>query len=490
MKEELESTKKIIDILRDELFVLEQQNAARSIDAIPHNLQNHEDDIQKGIKWKDIINKRKKCRRETNRVKKGGKCTYSRKLIDTNNRFTILETCNELYTEPSEVNKNRQKGGQCKRVTQIPRRLWYTSTSNPAHEAQENKINATLVSNSKHIPTVINGQTSTSTTNNNHNILIIGDSHVRGMASEVQDKLTTSSSTSGFTSPGAPIHNIISAMSSTIQHLNKCDILVIWGGANDIYQNNIRDALKCIASFIEKVNNTNVIILSIPLRHDLPIWSCVNIGIRAFNKMLMKIVKSHKHATMVKVDLDRQCYTRHGQHLNHRGKGLIASCLAKEIINIINILGTEGKLFSMTGVTDPGDISSDTTVKVIINQHAVTPPTQVEKKETSDVLQQDSVVDGKNVSGQQQALESQKVVNVTNSDSDWNVPGQEQVPHPASDIPKEADVLPSQSAAGEVDHQTNSDTKASMFTASFGDRPRISKRKKKPPTTKNEDFLW
>jgi hypothetical protein len=490
MSEELESTKKIIHILRDELNLLEQQNAAGNIAANPHNLKNHEDDIHKGMNWKDSTNKRKKCGLETNREKMGGKCTYSRKLIETNNRFTILETCNESTTELSETHKNRQKRGLRKRLAQKPKRLWSTSTSNPTQIAPENGSNGTLVSDFTHIPILINGQASTSTTICNQNILIIGDSHVRGMAREVQDKLTTSSSTSGFTSPGAPIHNIISAMSSTIQHLNKSDILVLWGGANDIYHNKIHDALKCIACFLEEVNNTNVIILSIPLRHDLPTWSCVNNGIRAFNRMLTKIVKPHKHASVVKVDLGRQCYTTQGHHLNHVGKGQIASCLAKEITNITNLLGTKGKLFAMPGSVDPGNISCGTMEKDSTNQHAVTPLTQVEKKATPDVIQQDSIVINKNACGQQQFLESQKVICVKIGDSDWNVPGQEQVHHLTSDDLKEVDALPPLSEAAEADHLTNSDTIASTTTAPSGERPRVSKRKKKPPTTKNEDFLW
>jgi hypothetical protein len=439
------------------------------------------------MKWKDITNKRKKRELETNREKMGGKC---RKRIETNNRFTILETCNESATEPSEIQKNRQKRGQRKRVDQKPRHLWSTSTSNPAQVTQENGTHGILVSDFKHIPTVINGQTSTSATISNHKILIIGDSHARGMAREVQDKLTTSFSTNGFTSPGAPIHNIISAMSSTIQHLNKSDILVLWGGANDIYQNNIRNALKCIACFLDEVNNTNDIILSIPLRHDLPIWSCVNIGIRAFNRMLTKIAKPHKHATVVKVDLGRQCYTKQGQHLNLVGKGLIASCLAKDITNIINMFDTEGKLLAMPGFADPGIISCDTIEKDSITQHAVTPRTQAEKKATPDVIQQDSVVDSNNVSGKQQVLEPQKVICVKIGDSDWNVPDLEQVPHSTRDDPKEVDALPPLSKAAEADLPTNSDTKASMTTASSSERPRVSKRKKKSPLTKNKDFLW
>jgi len=36
----------------------------------------------------------------------------------------------------------------------------------------------------------------------------------------------------------------------------------------------------------------------------------------------------------------------------------------------------------------------------------------------------------------------------------------------------------------------NSDLKAPTATQSLDEEPRMSKRKKKPPTIKNEDFLW
>jgi hypothetical protein len=36
----------------------------------------------------------------------------------------------------------------------------------------------------------------------------------------------------------------------------------------------------------------------------------------------------------------------------------------------------------------------------------------------------------------------------------------------------------------------NSDMKVPAATPSSDKEPRVSKRKKKPPTTKNEDFLW
>jgi hypothetical protein len=141
-------------------------------------------------------------------------------------------------------------------------------------EIHENTINVNSDPAIIQIPVVVNGLTSTSDTSANrmehnndtqqlnvHKILIIGDSHVRGAAGKVQHNLTTTFGTSGFTSPGTPVSNIISAMTSVIKHLSGNDVLVLRGGANDIHKNNSWDALKCIASFIEENKHTNVIIL-------------------------------------------------------------------------------------------------------------------------------------------------------------------------------------------------------------------------------------
>jgi hypothetical protein len=58
--EELESAKKIIDILQEELNTMEQQKATGNKDTTPHNLQDSDGDIHHGgMRWKKIANKRK-----------------------------------------------------------------------------------------------------------------------------------------------------------------------------------------------------------------------------------------------------------------------------------------------------------------------------------------------------------------------------------------------------------------------------------------------
>ena len=51
-------------------------------------------------------------------------------------------------------------------------------------------------------------------------------------------------------------------------------------------------------------SHTNIILMSVPHRHNLFEWSCVNSEAKAFNIKLVKLTKPYKHVNVVKVDLD------------------------------------------------------------------------------------------------------------------------------------------------------------------------------------------
>lgn len=107
------------------------------------------------------------------------------------------------------------------------------------------------------IPVLVNGLTSMdiSTKNNyhepkssfqqnrEHKIIIISDSYARGAAGNVKHNLNENYRSSGFVRPGANIDRLISSMTDDIKHLMRNDIMVFWGGANDVSKNNSQDAL-------------------------------------------------------------------------------------------------------------------------------------------------------------------------------------------------------------------------------------------------------
>jgi lysophospholipase L1-like esterase len=203
--------------------------------------------------------------------------------------------------------------------------------------------------NSTHtIPVLVNGLTSmdistkdnyhepksSSQQNREHNIIIIGNSHARGAASNVKHNLNDNYRSSGFVRPGANIDRLISSMTENIKHLMSNDIIVFWRGTNDVSKNNSQDALKHITNIVKVNSRTNIILMCVPHRHDLPEWSCVNSEVKAFNRKLVKLMKPYKHVTVVKVDPDRKFFTRQGLHMNNLGTEKIAFKIASVVTKI------------------------------------------------------------------------------------------------------------------------------------------------------------
>ena len=109
---------------------------------------------------------------------------------------------------------------------------------------------------------------------------------------------------------------LTSSATGDIESLTKKDIIVFWGGTNDVRKNNSRDAFKDIVKFVEINSHTNIIVMSVPQRHDLCDWSCVNPEVKTFNINLVNLMKSFKHVTVTKVQLQKKFFTR--QCLTHK----------------------------------------------------------------------------------------------------------------------------------------------------------------------------
>jgi len=80
------------------------------------------------------------------------------------------------------------------------------------------------------------------TKNANQKVIIIGDSHERNSAAELQHCLGSTFAVSSFVKPGAEIRVIVDTMKEDIMKLKSDDVVVIWGGSNDIGKNNSKEA--------------------------------------------------------------------------------------------------------------------------------------------------------------------------------------------------------------------------------------------------------
>jgi hypothetical protein len=93
-------------------------------------------------------------------------------------------------------------------------------------------------------------------------------------------------------------------------------------------KSNSQGSLKHIVNFVEIDSHTNIMLASVPHRHDLSDCSCVNSEVKTFNRKLVKLMKLFKHVTVVKVDLNGKFFTEQGVYKNNIGKEKIALMMA------------------------------------------------------------------------------------------------------------------------------------------------------------------
>lgn len=197
------------------------------------------------------------------------------------------------------------------------------------HPREQNNSNATQKRNGR-AP-----KNKTTTDEKRRKIIIIGDSNARGCAQELH-QLGRGFVVQGFVKPGANLKSIVNAPTKTIAKLTKKDVLVVWGGTRDVGRNETTKRLHQIKNFVDNQIETNIIVMSVPYRHDLEANSCVNHEINVYNNKLKQLLKSCDNACIINVDTDRDIFTRHGLHLNLKGKEKMANTIVKEIEAMLN----------------------------------------------------------------------------------------------------------------------------------------------------------
>jgi hypothetical protein len=280
-----------------------------------------------------------------------------------------------------------------------------------------------------------------------HKVLILGDSHVRGCAAEVKQKLKSEYEVIGFTNPGSAMKDIKAMAKSKMAQLTKKDVVVLWGGSNDVAQNNSIVGLRHILDLVINSSHTNVILMNVPHRHDLMKESCVNKEVETFNKKLRNKMESFKKVELIEVNSERDLYTRHGQHFNSRGKETIASKIALTIENVVKRR------------VDP----------ITIQWYG-------EEEPDNQKLQAETT--------QASAFFSSTTTDVTHTATNDPVDEEEEEKH--SEPPNDRTSL-----VGNVETLLPAELSQTNLSNSISESlPRVSNRNKRVPTTMTKDFLW
>jgi hypothetical protein len=90
-----------------------------------------------------------------------------------------------------------------------------------------------------------------------------------------------------------------------------------------------------MAQFMQKHNNSNIIVVNIPHRYDMDRNSVTNLEIQAVNRKANKMAKVFSHVTIVQTDSNRKHFTGYGMHLNKSGKEWLSKLIATQICRLV-----------------------------------------------------------------------------------------------------------------------------------------------------------
>jgi DNA polymerase III gamma/tau subunit len=124
------------------------------------------------------------------------------------------------------------------------------------------------------------------------------------------------------------MNEIRNTASEELKTLKGDDLVVVWGGPNDVSRNDTKEALKSVSEFVNENKELNVVLINSPHRHDLLHESCVNQEVTKFNKQVQKIMKLQSKVKILELNLDRNHFTTQELHLNSKGKELVSQELA------------------------------------------------------------------------------------------------------------------------------------------------------------------
>jgi hypothetical protein len=131
--------------------------------------------------------------------------------------------------------------------------------------------------------------------------------------------------------PGAGVGSVVDSLIWNLMNLTKNDVIVLNSGSNDMNTVNKNVVPSHISKFIQVNSNTNMIILGITHRRDLPCHSTINTEICVFSKKLIKIIKHFEHVWSLECDSQRAVHSREGLHLNAVWKEMISKQIASLI---------------------------------------------------------------------------------------------------------------------------------------------------------------
>ncbi len=125
-----------------------------------------------------------------------------------------------------------------------------------------------------------------------HRVVVIGDSHIKGFENLLRSMFNREYRLFSLVQPGSNSNILKESVKETVKQLSMKDFLVISSGTNDFDTDNFASTFRNIRNYLMSITNTNILLLNIPCRFDLPNHSVINKRIFMLNKKLQKISKN------------------------------------------------------------------------------------------------------------------------------------------------------------------------------------------------------
>lgn len=172
----------------------------------------------------------------------------------------------------------------------------------------------------------------TSVNRTNTEVKLYCDSQGRHLSSLLWEILPPSIKVEALVKPGATSVEIIKEAIRRSHHDASPKYTVIMAGTNDLDSHSPTILPKVITALLDVSKNSNVIIVGVPPRHDAHPRSRLNVHVESINQSLLSLVDLHDNLTYVRPPPTRAHYTRHGLHLNRKGKQFIAGRLKNIVL--------------------------------------------------------------------------------------------------------------------------------------------------------------
>lgn len=178
-------------------------------------------------------------------------------------------------------------------------------------------------------------------------VLILSDSHGRGYSKELGSVLKENFEVTSIIKPNAKIKEVTSSVQELTKNFSEDDSIIILGGTNDISNSNKSEICSAIESVLPHSKRMKVVLSAIPTRYDKP---NLNPEILITNNKILSVVNRHGDCNKKNIAinfcserLERKHFTRHGLHMNAKGKSIMCKRYC-ELILQLHGLATPPKL--------------------------------------------------------------------------------------------------------------------------------------------------